>query len=165
MIDPLQYLIESLRNELQQYGEMLALMDREQELIVQRSSQELFDTVAAIQTQAGFIQDARVRRDEARAALARSLEVPEDSTFEVLGSRVPPEYRPLLDALVRENNQLLFRVQQRARQNHLLLTRSMELMQRFLATLFPTRDSQVYDDHGTRPIWAPTLRPLYEAVG
>ncbi len=165
MIDTLQYLIETLRNELQQYGEMLALMDREQELIVQRSSQELFDTVAAIQSQAGFIQDARARRDEARAALARSLEVADDATFEVLGPRVPPEYRPLLDALVRENNQLLFRVQQRARQNHLLLTRSMELMQRFLSTLFPTRDSQVYNDHGTRPVWAPTLRPLYEAVG
>ena len=78
---------------------------------------------------------------------------------------VPAEYRPLLDALVRENNQLLFRVQQRARQNHLLLSRSLELMQRFLSTLFPTRDNQVYNDHGTRPIWAPTLRPLYEAVG
>lgn len=165
MIETLQHLIETLRHELQQYGEMLALMDREQDLIVQRSSQELFDTVSAIQSQAGVIQDARARREEARAELAVRLGHPEDLTFDGLVPLVPADYRPLLEALVRENNQLLFRVQQRARQNHLLLSRSLELMQRFLSTLFPTRDSQVYNDHGTRPMWAPTLRPLYEAVG
>jgi flagellar biosynthesis/type III secretory pathway chaperone len=165
MIETLQQLIETLRHELQQYGEMLALMDREQDLIVQRSSQELFDTVSAIQSQAGFIQNARSRRDQVRAELAERLGRSSDASFEEIVPLVPPEYRPLLDALVRENNQLLFRVQQRARQNHLLLSRSLELMQRFLSTLFPTRDNQVYNDHGTRPIWAPTLRPLYEAVG
>ena len=33
---------------------------------------------------------------------------------------------------MRENNELLVRVQQRARQNHLLLSRSVEMMQRFI---------------------------------
>lgn len=165
MIETLQHLIDTLRDELQQYGEMLALLDREQDLIVQRSSPELLDTVSAIQSQAGVIQDARSRREAARGQVAEALGHPPDLAFENLIPLLPQEYRPLLDALVRENNQLLFRVQQRARQNHVLLSRSLELMQRFLSTLFPSRDSQVYDDHGTRPIWAPTLRPLYEAVG
>lgn len=165
MIETLQNLIETLRHELQQYGEMLALLDREQELVVQRASQELFDTVSAIQVQAKAIQDARAVREGARAELARALGQDAELGFEGLIPLIPAEYRPLTEALVRENNQLLFRVQQRARQNHLLLTRSLELMQRFLGTLFPSRDSQVYDDRGTRPVWAPTVRPLYEAVG
>ena len=165
MTDALQHLIDTLRDELQQYGEMLALLDREQDLIVQRSSQDLLDTVSSIQSQAGIIQEARSRRELARAGVAEQLGQPAQLTFEELLPMLPAEYRPLLEALVSENNQLLFRVQQRARQNHLLLSRSLELMQRFIATLFPSRDNQVYDDHGTRPFWAPTLRPLYEAVG
>ena len=144
---------------------MLALLDREQDLIAQRSSQELFDTVSAIQSQSTVIQHARAQREAARSQVAEGLGRTADLTFEDLIPMLPQEYRPLLDALVRENNQLLFRVQQRARQNHLLLSRSLELMQRFLSTLFPARDNQVYNDHGTRPTWAPTLRPLYEAVG
>lgn len=165
MIETLQHLIDTLRQELQQYGEMLALLDREQDLVVQRASQELFDTVSGIQSQAAVIQEARARREVARSEVAEALGRSPDLAFDELVPLLPAEYRPLLEALVRENNQLLFRVQQRARQNHLLLSRSLELMQRFLTTLFPSRDSQVYDDRGTRPSWAPTLRPLYEAVG
>lgn len=165
MIETLQHVIEMLRDELQQYGEMLALLDREQDLIVQRSSQELYDTVSAIQLQAQVIQTARARREDGRGALAEALGRPATVPFGELLPLLPADYQPLVDALVRENNQLLFRVQQRARQNHLLLSRSLELMQRFLSTLFPSRDNQVYDDRGHRPAWAPMLRPVYEAVG
>ncbi len=42
-----------------------------------------------------------------------------------------------MQALVQENNELLVRVQQRARQNHLLLLRSLELMQKLINSLFP----------------------------
>ncbi len=50
---------------------------------------------------------------------------------------LPADYRPLVQALVDENNELLVRVRQRARQNHLLLSRSVELMQGLLNTLLP----------------------------
>ena len=90
---------------------------------------------------------------------------PADAPIASLNQHLPPSYRPLVEALLRENNELLVRVQQRARQNHLLLSRSLELMQRFITTLFPSRDTQVYDDHGHRPLRAQPLRPLYEAVG
>ena len=46
--------------------------------------------------------------------------------------QLPEAYRPLIESLVDENNSLLQRVQQRARQNHLVLSRSVELMQDFL---------------------------------
>jgi len=61
----------------------------------------------------------------------------EDITFASLVPQLPPDYRPLVGALVEENNHLLVRVQQRARQNHLLLSRSLEMMQSFLNTLMP----------------------------
>jgi flagellar biosynthesis/type III secretory pathway chaperone len=61
---------------------------------------------------------------------------------------MPPDYRPLAKALVDENNELLARVQQRARQNHLLLRRSLDLMQQLLHSLMPTAHSSVYDQQG-----------------
>lgn len=165
LMDSLDRLITALRDELQQYGEMLALLDREQELVMQRASADLFEAVTAIQTQAATIERARTFREACRADLARALDCNPEAPFSLIIPLLPQDYRPLVEALVRENNQLLVRVQQRARQNHLLLSRSLELMQRFLANFFPGRDSQVYDDRGHRPAWSQPLQPLYEAVG
>ncbi len=164
-MDTLQELIAALREELQQYGEMLALLDREQELVMNRASTEIFESISTIQGQSVHIQEARNHRERCRSALAHDLSRATDLPFSELIPLLPADYQPLVQALVRENNQLLTRVQQRARQNHLLLSRSVDLMQRFLSTLFPSRDPQVYDDRGTRPGWAPPLQPLYEAVG
>ncbi|MBL9137175.1 MAG: flagellar protein FlgN [Verrucomicrobiales bacterium] len=165
MTDFLQPLIDALREELQQYGEMLALLDREQELVMQRAGTDLFESVSAIQSQAIVIQQARTTREQCRAAVAQSLGYAADCPFAQLIPVLPADYQPLVGALVRENNQLLVRVQQRARQNHLLLSRSLELMQRFLSTLFPSRDAQVYDVQGQRPAWTPPMHAVYEAVG
>jgi hypothetical protein len=165
MMDQLQSLIAALREELQQYGEMLALLDREQDQVMRRASTDLLETVTSIQGQAAVVQQARARRDACRSSLAKALRQPADTPLNTLTGLLPSNYRPLVEALVRENNELLVRVQQRARQNHLLLSRSLELMQRFISTLFPARDNQVYDDHGTRPARTQPLRPLYEAVG
>jgi flagellar biosynthesis/type III secretory pathway chaperone len=57
----------------------------------------------------------------------------------------------LIQALVDENNELLVRVRQRARQNHLLLSRSAELMRGLLDTLLLSRETRVYNGNGTIP--------------
>jgi flagellar biosynthesis/type III secretory pathway chaperone len=89
----------------------------------------------------------------------------EDAPFAVLIPLMPEDYRPLLQALVQENNELLVRVQQRARQNHLLLNRALELMQRFMSSLFPGANPGTYNDTGH--VLGATVRPhaLYDAVG
>ncbi|MDB6129061.1 MAG: hypothetical protein JWM04_168, partial [Verrucomicrobiales bacterium] len=69
------------------------------------------------------------------------------------------------EALVKENNQLLQRVQQKAKQNHLLLSRSIELMQQFMATLFPGRETVTYRDTGRTQVYSLPTKSYYEAVG
>ena len=64
-----------------------------------------------------------------------------------------------------ENNELLVRVQQRARQNHLLLSRSLELMQGLLNSLFPASETRVYNGQGGMQTHAGVPRTLYEGVG
>ena len=165
MTEVLNSLIAALREELTHYGEMLALLDQQQESAIHRHSDEMFAATTAIQSHALNIQTARREREDRQRTLARELSVAEASTFIELYPLLPAHYRPLVQSLVDENNALLQRVQQRARQNHLVLSRSVELMQRFLGTLFPAREAQVYNGQGGRELHALPPPPLYEAVG
>jgi flagellar biosynthesis/type III secretory pathway chaperone len=97
--------------------------------------------------------------------MARLLERSTEAAFLDLIPLLPEEYRPLLRALIDENNELLLRVQQRARQNHLLLNRSLDLMQRFINTLAPGSRMPTYDGMGNLFPAALGARPIYEAVG
>ena len=161
----LQNLIEALREELKEYGEMLALLDQQQELVMSRRTQDLLQCVTAINAQAEIIAVARNERRQRQRCIALFLTLPEDVTFAVLVPHLPAEYRPLLEALVQENNELLVRIQQRARQNHLLLSRIVELMQRFLGTLFPGAKPTTYDDAGQVMAVGVAPRSIYDAVG
>jgi hypothetical protein len=102
---------------------MLALLDRQQEQVKARSAAEIFQSISLIQAQAAAIQQARQHRELCRAAAAVACRQTASTSFADLIPLLPPDYRPLLRALVDENNQLLGRVRQRARQNHLLLRR------------------------------------------
>jgi flagellar biosynthesis/type III secretory pathway chaperone len=165
MNELLQNLIEALREELKEYGEMLALLDQQQQRVMHRQTQDLLQCAAAINSQAETIAAARREREQHQRHIALKLDLPETAAFAELTPRLPAEYRPLVQALVQENNQLLVRVQQRARQNHLLLSRVVELMQRFLGTLFPGSPPTTYNDTGQVLAAGLPQRSLYDVVG
>ena len=135
MIVILQSLIESLRLELQQYGEMLALLDQQRDVVGLQGTGDILHSISAIDTQSGAIQSSRAHRQEVQRQLAEKLRQSSDSSFAQLMPSIPEQYRPLVTALVQENNELLQRVRQRAQQNHLLLRHSSEMMQRFISNL------------------------------
>jgi flagellar biosynthesis/type III secretory pathway chaperone len=165
MNELLQNLIEALREELKEYGEMLALLDQQQHMVMHRRTQDLLQCVTSINAQAETIAAARREREQHRRHVALHLDLPQDTTFATLAPRLPAPYRPLVQALVQENNQLLVRIQQRARQNHLLLSRIVELMQRFLGTLFPGTQPSTYNDDGHLLAAGLPQRSIYDAVG
>lgn len=165
MKELLSNLIEALREELKQYGEMLALLDQQQQLVMHRQTAELPDNVNSVNAQASVIAAARQEREQRQRHLARLLALPENSTFTILIPLLPADYRPLVDALVLENNALLVRVQQRARQNHLLLSHCVELMQQLINSIFPGVSPTTYDGSGHIPVAAVPPQPLYQAVG
>jgi len=165
MIESIITLVSALREELQQYGEMLALLDRQQQQVIERAADEVFQSIGLVKSQGTAIQNARAHREECRAKVASTLNKQEDAAFTDIIPLLPADYRPLIGALVDENNSLLIRVRQRARQNHLLLSRSLELMQGLINTLFPGRETRVYNGHGTMRTRVATPAPIYEAVG
>jgi hypothetical protein len=165
MLDSIQHLIDALREELKQYGEMLALLDQQQEAVVLHAADDVLDTVATISSQKEVIQSTREQREECQHELARLLDQPDDTALSRLILRLPEAYRPLVQALLEENNALLVRVQQRARQNHILLTRSMELMQGFVNSFLPACHTPTYNGSGGVSTPPASASPLYEAVG
>jgi hypothetical protein len=126
---------------LQQYGEMLALLEAQQEAVAQRQSGLILKSVPAIEAQSCAIQEARSIRETHQRQLAWALSRPDTDTFQELLPLLPEEYRPLVGALVQEINQLLSRVRHFAEQNHAQLQRSLELMDRFLRTLATVRET------------------------
>jgi flagellar biosynthesis/type III secretory pathway chaperone len=144
----LEKLIETLREELTQYGELLALLEQQQDLIVSRSAEGLLENLGAINAQVPIVATARQNRDQLRKDLAIALGQSATYSFRQLITLVPKEYQPLLEALVEEINDLLMRSQQRLRQNHLLLSRSLDLMQQMIFSLFPSSGGQTYNQAG-----------------
>jgi flagellar biosynthesis/type III secretory pathway chaperone len=165
MTENIENLVKALRTELEQYGEMLALLEQQQKAIVERSADEVFRSIAPIKAQAVSIQQARAHRELCTSEVAQSLGREAGTTFAELVPLLLSDCRPLIVALVEENNELLVRVRQRVRQNHLRLSRSIELMQGLINSLFPSREPRVYNGRGNTAVRPVVQRWTYEAIG
>jgi flagellar biosynthesis/type III secretory pathway chaperone len=164
-MENIEQLVSALRNEMQQYGEMLALLDHQQEQVKARCSEEIFRSISAIEAQSLVIQNVRAEREQLRQTVARTTSSAESVTFTDLIPLLPSDYRPLVKALVDENNHLLVRVRQRAHQNHLLLRRSVELMESLMNTLFSSLQTSVYNGAGGLEKHYVETPVLYSSVG
>ena len=163
--DEINRLVESLREEMTQYGELLALMQEQQGLIINRQPQELLANLNEVNQQMERIAAARGAREQARVALTAQLGATEETTFKQMTSLLPTDYQPLVDALVEEINALLKNVQKWLRQNHLLLKRSLDLMQDILQNVFPAKASpKTYGRQGSVSPVNPPPSTLYEGI-
>ena len=166
MNDKLNHLIEALREELQQYGTMLALFERQQEELVRRETDQILATASELQSQGGAIRSAREQRVFRYVELAESLSVPPDGRFTGLLEALPVHRRGQVQALMDENNRLLKRIQHVARQNHLVLKHSLEHLTHFIHTLMGAQhQTLVYDGGGGVACPSASGLSLYEAVG
>jgi flagellar biosynthesis/type III secretory pathway chaperone len=165
MNEQIEFLIHALREELGQYGEMLALLEQQQQLVMQRSTDALLQNLAAVNAQTSVIEVARREREEHQRELNALLQLPPGGTFAELLKILPEPYPPLVKALVDGINQCLGRVRQRARQNHLLLSRSVEMMQRFISRLFPAASVNTYNQSGKVAARNTVASSVCEVVG
>jgi hypothetical protein len=165
MKDALENLIQALRDELQQYGEMLARLDQQQECVMTRRSEELLEATGGIEVQSQAMQLSRHQRVDHQAEVARAVGLPGDAPFAEIIPKLPENYRPLVQALIQENNESLGRIHQRSRQNHIMLCRSLEMMSRMLGNLLPGSASPVYTEKGGVSSGTFPAHALYQAIG
>ena len=164
MLVSINNLIEALRDELKNYGEMLVLLDQQQEYLMTRAANEVSQSISLVQEQGSAILQARRQREDCRRAVAEAVGEVESTSFADLIPLLPADYQPLLKALVEENNELLFRVRRRARQNHLMLRRSVELMQQLLNSLCPPSQTPVSNGQARLPAFARATQQLQQEV-
>ena len=159
-------LIAALREELTQYGEVLALMQEQQQFIINRAANELLMNLNDVNEQMGKVSAARDQREACRRALVASLGGTEETTFRQMTGLLPTEVQPLLNALVEEINQLLQRIQKWLRQNHLLLKRSLDLMDHIMRSMFPSSSGTAgtYGRGGQVSPVTPPPSTLYEGI-
>jgi flagellar biosynthesis/type III secretory pathway chaperone len=165
MSEQVEKLIEALRYELRQYGEMLALLDRQQEDVLNSDTTGVLDGLSAISVQTNVLKNARIATAQAKFELCSHIDIDKDSTYKELISHLSTEYQILLNALIDENNWLVNRIDQRAKQNHLLLKRSIEMIQQLIGAIVPGLCSSVYNQNGNTAAVGYSQTSLYSEIG
>jgi hypothetical protein len=166
MNEHLNTLITALREELTQYGEVLALMQEQQQFIINRAANELLTNLNDVNEQMEKVAGARNQRDACRRALLASLGGTEKTTFQQMTELLPGEVQPLLNALVEEINGTLQLIQKWLRQNHQLLKRSLDLMNHIMQSMFPSSSGSAgtYSRGGQVSPVTPPPSTLYEGI-
>jgi glucose-6-phosphate-specific signal transduction histidine kinase len=154
---------ESLREELKCYGELLALLEDQRQHVARTLPDEVLASVSEINTQTDTIQAVRGERAQRQSELAQSLALEPGTRISTLIPSLPAAHQPLVTALVNENNQLLARIKQLARHNHVVLTRAVGLIEKFIGTIC-SAGTPLYNGAGAKLRPSPG-RALYEGLG
>ena len=143
-----ELIVNSLREELAEYGGLLHLFEVQQRALFDRDPDAVLDHATSIEAQAQTLSGCRQRREQIVAAFALEHGRPANSTLRSLLPHVAPEAQPLLEALIDEINRLLHRVRRTSRHNHTLLARAVEVHQETLQMLRPHAFTKTYSPSG-----------------
>lgn len=157
-------LIEALRTELEEYGALFNHLTRQQEEIFARKVDTVLEINGDLDSQARMIASARERRQEVMSDLAKRDGLPAGTRLTRMLDRFPDYVRPLLEALVRDINLMINRTRRKARQNHILLARAVELTQETLRLLQPGSFTKTYARSGQVSV-SSEKTSRYQAVG
>ena len=120
-------LIEALRNELQEYGELLNLFNEQESAVIEHKPNLFLAAREAIVFQFDAINKCRTRREENIKDLAKAVGQTPDSPLRGLIDSCADAARPLHHALMDEVSRLILSTKRRAQQNQMLLARFPEV--------------------------------------
>lgn len=155
-------LIDLLRSEVQEYGGLYNLLDRQQEEIFKRDPELVMNTNAEIERYMAEMGELRGHREAKVREMARACGADEEQSLSKMLPCFPDFMRPMLQALIDEINQMIRRTRQKARQNFLLLSKTMELNHETLQALQPENYSKTYSKKGRVGVKNP-MPPRYRA--
>lgn len=143
-----QEIVSMLQNELQEYGGLLHLFDRQQKCIVHQDPTGFLDINVDVDEQIAKLTHCRQEREQLVRRTASELGKPADITLSALSHSFAPEHQPLLRALIDEINDLITRTQRRTRQNRMLLSQCVESARQLLAISNPGAIPGTYGAQG-----------------
>lgn len=141
-------LVNLLRHEVQEYGGLYNLLERQQDEIFKRDPQLVLDTNNEIEGYMSEMSGLRLKREDIVRELARDCGADEEQPLSKLLVNFPDFMQPMLKALVDEINHMIRRTRQKARQNFLLLSRTMEINHETMQRLNPGSYNKTYSKQG-----------------
>ncbi len=141
-------LIDLLREEVQEYGGLHNLLDRQQSEIFNRESDLVMLTNEDVERHMGMMNTLRERRESKVRLMASQCNCDPELSLRNMLPHFPDFIRPLLEALIDEVNAMVTRTRRKARQNYLLLSRTMEITQKALSMSEPENFSKTYSRKG-----------------
>ena len=143
-------LLDLLRDELQEYGGLIGLLNAQQQSILNRRSDSLLEINQSVQTQMEASQILQKRRQGLVCSLARSFGESERSTLSELVQHFPDVTRPMFESIIEEINSLIGRVREKVMQNQRLLARLVEVTDQILGATDPASHSKTYSSEGKK---------------
>ena len=141
-------LLDLLRNELQEYGGLIGLLNAQQQSILSRQSDSLLEINQSVQTQMEASQILQKRRQGYVSSLASSFGEPSDSSLSQLVDYFPEVTRPMFVSIIEEINNLISRIRSKILQNQKILQRLTEVTDQILLASDPKNQSKTYDRSG-----------------
>jgi len=141
-------LVDLLREEVQEYGGLYNLLDRQQTEIFNREPELVMQTNDDIEMHMQEMNVLRERREEQVKQMANRCACDDSLSLMKMLPWFPDFIRPMLKALIDEVNGMVSRTRRKARQNYLLLSRTMEITQEALRMAEPDNFSKTYSRKG-----------------
>jgi len=113
-------LVTALRDELQEKGGLIRLLNQQTETLYRRDVAENERIEDQIRNQIRLATRCRQRRELILRQIAVKLEMPDEAPAEDILARFPEYVQPLLEALFTEVDRLSGRLEERLRQNQQL---------------------------------------------
>lgn len=141
-------LADVLRDEVAEFGGLLALLDEQRDAILGRDLDRLMGVNERVQEQTVCAERCRAIRDEVCVRLARGVGCNPDVTVRELSSYLPVEARALFDALIGETVHVVGSVKRKVERNAHLLSRAEDLNAKLLLAMRPASTSRTYNKRG-----------------
>ena len=148
LAQPWDAVVVALRDEMQEYGGLLGLLEEQQRQIFAHDAEALLGIVVRLEQQSGILRERRTVREQAVRAYAATRGHPREHSLRRLLPEFAADIRPLLEALLEEINHLILRARRRTRQNQMLLARLLALHRRLFPALAPDIGPRTYSRRG-----------------
>ncbi|MEI6590283.1 MAG: flagellar export chaperone FlgN [Verrucomicrobiota bacterium] len=160
-----QSIVECLREEISEYGQLLNLFAAQQDLIFKRKPNEVLELSSKIHAQVEILETRRSEREAKVRDFAISHGLDADSTLRSMVQYFDAEARPLLVALIADVNLLIHRVRRSLRLNHRLLSCMVDSHQAVLKRVQPDSFNTTYSAMGRVTSSAVRSEPRFVLAG
>ena len=151
-------LLSLLRDELQEYGSLVGLLNAQQQSILDRRTESLMEINQSVQTQMEASQILQKRRQGFVTSLAHSMGEPSDTSLNQLVEHFPLVTQPMFESIIEEINKLITQIRHRISQNQKILARLSEVTDKLLSVTDPKSHSKTYNRSGDTVHLSPNSR-------